>query len=434
MFTKAASFFAFCLYASSSVASAINLRNGPKDLGVDLGGSFVGRAVDGADQANRKLAMQGVMMRELADFDWDLDLEPDFPQISFEGADDSREVRFLYNYTGTTVPNTKFISHQLFQGDCKTPASPGAIAVTFEEDITANQEYQVDIDVLQESVTGTPEYTDIDVTAAMINFCVRVDYIYNDGTTDESINFHETNVTINIDLTANFTLTAISVDRIDADQVDEDVALDCEVQAYFCDQDNVNVGQPLFVQGEIMTVCVEIADSDRALYHLNDVMEMDLAQTKRDGITVDQSDIVTDQRATGLSDKFCKNGICNIRHQLASKFFDERDPNNLDIAGIAICAFGPLSTFTRRVNRDYLPAFKTEAGNNEVTMLNVESVETCKADCLAIPECQSFSAVMNADGTFNCALITGAYPRDEDLAEDGSVIVYTRNDATAIAA
>ena len=289
-------------------ASAVNLRNGPKDLSVDLNG-LVGSSGD-LSHARRKLAMRG-----LADFNWEVQPEPDYPSISFEGAGDQSEIRFLYNYTGTTDPDTKYLKHELLQGDCKTPASTGALVVSFSEDITGNKEYQVDVDILQASIAGTPEYMDIDVTSAMINFCIRVDYVYNDGTDpEESINFHETNVTINIDLTANFTLTAINVDRIDADQVDEDVALDCEVQAYFCNQNNENIGQPRFVQGEIMTVCVEIADSDRALYHLNDVMDMDLEQTQADRISIERSDVVVDQRATGLSDKFCKNGICNIRH------------------------------------------------------------------------------------------------------------------------
>ena len=409
----------------SGLASAVNLRNGQKDLSIDLNG-LVGSSGDAA-HARRKLAMRG-----LADFNWEVQPEPDYPSISFDGAGDQSEVRFLYNYTGTTVPGSKFIKHELLQGDCKTPASTDAVTVSFSEDITVAKEYQVDIDILQESVAGTPEYMDIDVTSAMINFCIRVDYIYQDGSGEESVNFHETNVTINIDLTANFTLTAINVDHIDADQVDEDVALDCEVQAYFCNQNNENVGQPRFVQGEIMTVCVEIADSDRALYHLNDVLDMDLEQTKADRITVDSSDVVVDQRATGLSDKFCKNGICNIRHQLSSKFFNERDPNPLDIAGVAICAFGPLSDFTRRVDRSYTTTYT--AGNAQVDVLNVPSIENCKSDCLLLADCQSFSATTNAEGNFDCLLFTGAYPRDEDLLEDTTATVYTRNDAEAISA
>ena len=406
------------------LAAAVNLRNGPKDLSVDLHGLIGSNDLE----HGRKLAMKGHAVRDLADFDWDIQPEPGYPSISFEGSGEESEVRFLYNYTGTTVPGAKYIKHQLLRGDCVTPASPDAVTVSYWEDITAAKEYQVDVDILQESVAGTPEYMDIDVTAAMINFCIRVDYIYKDGDEpEEGIMFHETNVTINIDLTANFTLTAISVDRIDADQVDEDVALNCEVQAYFCDQDNVDVGQPTFVQGEIMTVCVEIADSDRDLYHLNDVMDMELQQIKGDRISVDRSTIVADQRATGLSDKFCQNGICNIRHQLSSKFFDERDPNNLDISGIAICAFGPLSTFTRRVNRQFTPEFSV---SNNSLRGEETSVEACKTQCLGLEGCQAFSAQPLTDSLYECVYFT-VYPRDEDLADSNSVVVYTRNSVVA---
>jgi len=420
MFTSVITVLSACF----GLAAAVNLRNGPKNLSVDLHG-LVGSSGD-LSHARRKLAMRG-----LADFEWEVQPEPDFPTINFEGAGEESEVRFLYNYTGTTVDGTKYLKHELLRGDCKTPASLDAVAVTSSDDIVGSKEYQVDVNILQESVAGTPEYMDIDVTAAMINFCIRVDYMYKDGTEgEESINFHETNVTINIDLTANFTLTAINVERISADQVDEDVALDCAVQAYFCDQDNANVDQPTFVQGEIMTVCVEIADSDRSLYHLNDILDMDLEQIKANGIDKDQSGIVVDQRATGLSDKFCKNGICNIRHQLASKFFDERDPNNLDISGIAICAFGPLSEFTRRADRGYRAEYTN--ASEEIVELDVASIEDCKTICLEIEDCQSFSVTTNANGNFDCNLYRGEYPRDEDLVEDSTSVVYTRNDASAL--
>mmetsp|Transcript_18641 Transcript_18641/g.37377 ORF Transcript_18641/g.37377 Transcript_18641/m.37377 type:complete len:423 (-) Transcript_18641:23-1291(-) len=402
-------------------SAVINLRNGPKDLSVDLNGKGLVGTSD-FSHARRQLAMRG-----LVDFEWEVQPEPDYPSISFEDASDDNEVRFLYNYTGTTIPGTKYLKHELFRGDCKTPASTDAVVVSFFDDLTELNEYQVDVNILQESVAGTPEYMDIDVTAAMINFCIRVDYMYDDGTEGESVNFHETNVTINIDLTANFTLTAINVDRISADQVDEDIALNCEVQAYFCNENNENVEQPTFVQGEIMTVCVEIAESDKELYHLNDILNMDLEQIKANGIDTDQSSIVVDQRATGLSVKFCQNGICNIRHQLASKFFDERDPNNLDIAGVAICAFGPLSEFTKRTNREMSTVFATQ---NTPLRMEQPSVESCKTECLEISGCQAFSAEPIANDFYECLFFT-AFPRDEDLATSTAVDVYTRNDVIA---
>ena len=245
--------------------------------------------------------------------------------------------------------------------------------------------------------------------------------------------FSETNVTINIDLTANFTLTDINVERIDADQIDEDVNLDCQVKAYFCDDEYNALTNPLFVQGDLMPVCVEIDDTDRALYHLNDVLEMDVEQTKSDDpLKTDSSQIVLNQLATGLSDKFCKNGICRMRHQLASEFFDERNPNNLDIAGIAICAFGPLSLYTRRADRTYTSTF-IDAHSVE-TLNNQASVEACKDRCEIQTDCNSFAVVTDENGLFDCTLIIGAgsYPTDDDVEVNTDTVVYARNDASAV--
>ena len=408
--------------------SAVNLRNGPKSLAVDLGAnSFVGSSSE--SHARRQLAMRG-----LADFDWDIMPEPDYPSISFEDANIDKEVRFLYNYTGDTTDPSKEIRYTLLRGDCEEAASTGAIAVSFSKDFPALKEYQLDINILQDTVTGTPEYTDIDATSAMINFCVRVDYVYIDALgNEEGVNFHETNVTINIDLTANFTLTAINVERIDADQIDEEAALNRDVQAYFCDDEYNKLTDPRFVQGDIMPVCVEIAPTDRFLYHLSDVMEMDLEQQKQlDPTKKDRSDIVLNQYAVGLSDKFCRNGICRMRHQLASKFFDERNPSNLDIEGVAICAFGPLSQYTRRVNRYYSQAYQTAHAASAIDLVNAASVEACKERCNTFTDCRSFSATPLDSGRFDCVLYSAAYPLDEELVVNTTSTMYLRNDPEAV--
>lgn len=412
-----------------SMALAQNLRNGPSMVHGDLSG-FIGAS---DSQAHRHLAMSTLMMRELADFDWDVDLATDYPTITFENAGSESEVRFKYGYTGVQSAN-KYTKYTILQGDCLTPGSAGALSVTGELTDAGVKEYQFDLDVLQETVTSTPEYTDIDVSTAMINFCVRVDYYYDElGTnvTMDSINFHETNVTITIDLTANFTLTAVNIERIDADQIDENVNLDCEVKAYFCDDSNNLLTDPLFNQGDLMTVCVEIADADAALYHLNDVMTMNVEQDKTNNPgSPDSSAIIQNQFATGLSDKQCRNGICNIRHQLASKFFDERSPNDLDIAGVAICAFGPLSKFTRRVSRSYKSTFT--AAHTVDTLNDQANISDCINECEnVLTNCNSFSVVTDANGNFDCTFVlgVGSYPLDTDMDVTAGSTVYMMNDA-----
>ena len=188
MFSNLSNFLVLALCGS---ISAQNLRNGPTHVGADLGG-FIG-STGGNAESNRRLAMTTLMMRELADFDWEVQPEPDFPTIAFENAGTGAEIRFKYNYTGTTS-DFKYLRYSILQGDCETAGSAGALNVLDVIDITQDKEYQFDIDVLQETITETPEYTDIDVSSAMINFCVRVDYYYDeegDGivTPADSINF-----------------------------------------------------------------------------------------------------------------------------------------------------------------------------------------------------------------------------------------------------
>ena len=94
---------------------------------------------------------------------------------------------------------------------------------------------------------------------------------------------------------------------------------------------------------------------------------------------------------------------------------------------IAICAFGPLSGFTKRVNREFSTQFA--AGN---TPLRGEeaSVEACKDQCLSIEGCQAFSAERLTNDLYECIWFT-SFPRDEDLADSTAMDVYTRNSVVA---
>jgi len=104
----------------------------------------------------------------------------------------------------------------------------------------------------------------------------------------------------------------------------------------------------------------------------------------------------------------------------------------LDISGVAICAFGPLSNFTRHVDHNFSIEF-TDA-NTLIEEFDIASIEECKATCLGITACESFSATTNADGNFDCSFYQGSYPRDEDLVNDQTSTVYTRNDLSAVSA
>ncbi len=292
-------------------------------------------------------------------------------------------------------------------------------------------EITFDVDILQATITNTPEYIEAaDGLSADIVFCVRGDYYWGDITEDfkESVNFHETNVTITADLTANFTLTAVNVDRDAASAAEENIEIDCSVTAYFCDETNNNLGQPTFTQGDIMTVCVKVAQEDVGKYHLDDVIAMNLQQDKADE-SIATSDVILNRSPSPLSSKHCKNGVCKMRHLIQSKFFDEQDPKNLDLAGIALCGFGPAPDFTDRKGKALTNAFMSDPTVNQVGASTIpESIAVCEAACI-LASCQAFVASPvdeNDPATFYTCTYYDTHPTTEAL-EASSTDVYMRN-------
>jgi hypothetical protein len=282
------------------------------------------------------------MARELAgDFLWDIQSEDGFPSIAINDANENSEVIFKYNFTGN-LTESKYLDVKLYQNDCITVADT-SLAFT---NTTTGDELDIELDIIQESITSSDHYTDIDAgAAAIIGFCLRVDYNYVDaGGNIESINFYETNVTITVDLTANFTLATISAERTLASSADADIKLDYDVKAFMCLDDNSVVSPaPVLVQGSFLQVCVSIDSSTVTTDNIvvEDILYFFISQTNSTGTN---STPITGTVADPLTDKVCReNGICNVKTQLLSKFFTETVPDDLKIEGVAILAFGQAS-------------------------------------------------------------------------------------------
>jgi hypothetical protein len=274
---------------------------------------------------------------QAADFDWEVGPVDGYPQVAFENATETKEVVFLYNYTGTLTA-TKFLSVQLLDKNCTGPADA---SLAFADNVLPGNELEVDLDIIQETISTSKHYTEnAEGTKAEIDFCIRVDYEFNDGATTESINFHETTVTINVDLTANFTLDSISVNRTAADEDQANATLDYPVQAYFCEDDNSEVNQPVLTQGGLLQFCVKIDDSVTVAVFVEDILEFTLSQPNAVP-AVAASRPITATTPDPLTEKLCREmGICNIRHQLSSKWFSVPQPEPLRIEGVAILSFG----------------------------------------------------------------------------------------------
>jgi hypothetical protein len=277
--------------------------------------------------------------RQLGDFDWAIAPEDGYPIINFNDTNVNSEVIFKYNYTGD-LSGSKYLEVQLFQNDCSS-APDDALAIVNNTD---NDVLNINLDIIQETISTSDHYTEISPGEAAISFCLRVDYNYFDGNASESINFYETNVTITVDLTANFTLTGIAAERTSADSEAADIKLDYPVEAYICEDNNTLVSSPAaLAQGSFLQVCVRIDESvstDNIL--VEDILTFVVSQPLNPSSS--PSETITNSVADPLTDKVCReSGICNVKTQLLSKFFTQTSPSDLQIDGVAILAFGQAS-------------------------------------------------------------------------------------------
>jgi hypothetical protein len=143
------------------------------------------------------------MARQLAgDFDWGIQPEDGYSVIALDDVNEESEVIFKYNYTGT-LSGTKYLDVKLFQNDCSTAADASLAFIN----ATTGGELDIDLVIIQETISNSVHYQDIIASAAIIGFCVRVDYNYidGDGLTESPS-----------PLTSRLTLVAISAERTSA--------------------------------------------------------------------------------------------------------------------------------------------------------------------------------------------------------------------------
>jgi len=196
------------------------------------------------------------------------------------------------------------------------------------------------VKVVSETITDSPYYTDVDPTHATITLCFRVDYNYKDDKGGAvSVNFHETKLAINVDLTAGFSLSTIDMGRYAMADIDASTTLAYPVIAYFCSDDNA-VDEPFaFSQGTTLQVCVAMEDSVTEKVYVSDILTFIISQP--DGVS--SSSKASDQAIPDpLTTKLCGiDGICNVKSQLSSKFFGEETiPQDLLVEGVALLALG----------------------------------------------------------------------------------------------
>jgi hypothetical protein len=263
------------------------------------------------------------MDRQLGDFTWDIEPEDGYPIIGFSNSTERGEVVFKYNFTGT-LSDQKYLDVKLYQNDCVSAADQSLAFINS----TSGDELDVDVDIIQETIRKSVHYQDLNGTAAIIGFCLRVDYNYvdNDGNT-EVVMFYETNVTINVDLTSNFTLTELVIDKrlAGGDAVDAD--LDYGVEAYICDEDGSEVMEPgALGRGSALLFCVRKDANATTDMYVADVLSMTISQP---GGSATGTSAISAGSTDPMTNKVCEDGICSVKTQLSTKFFSRVIPDTI---------------------------------------------------------------------------------------------------------
>jgi hypothetical protein len=288
------------------------------------------------------LAILAIRQVYSADFDWDIAPLDGYPTIAFgnETNNNGNEITFKYSYTGN-LSESKYMTSTLLEKYCNG-TSDGSL-IKFQRNNSFPNQLEVDVDVMEETIKTSKHYTENDdATQATISFCLRIDYNYNDGGSEQSINFHETSVTILVDLTANFTLAEINTGRTEATQMNETAQLDYPVTAYFCEEDYEDVGFPTLTQGSLLQFCVKIDESVDDPVFVADILEVSLSQP---GGNAAPSRPIMNTINDPLTQKSCSElGICNVKHQLTSKWFMDPFPEPLQVDGVALLSFGIASS------------------------------------------------------------------------------------------
>jgi len=101
-----------------------------------------------------------------------------------------------------------------------------------------------------------------------ITFCLRVDlYVLEDIDYDASVNFHETIVTVTVNMLQGFSVEDISTSRTDADDQVKNTTVDYNLRSWKCDsewnEDNSSVSQ-----GTSVWICIETTSTAANLKEL----------------------------------------------------------------------------------------------------------------------------------------------------------------------
>ena len=252
-------------------------------------------------------------------------------------------------YTDECQEGNTLVSSTVLQGTLTPDTTPVGIGET-------NRTFSVNVGMDTDEIAGSNVYTENTVgnVTAQVRFCVRFGLWTNSNPAIE-VNFLETIVTLDIDLTDGFEVVDVGVAA--RDELVRTAVQAYEVDGYLCDNNNVALtGQDLVEarnQGSILRVCVTPnADAQADGVFMRFINSFTWTRDYGGVIgVVTQSAIVDREPASnGLTDLNCVAGslVCSFETILFASMY--RTPGQVVGTGIASMQLGnqPISRSRRR--------------------------------------------------------------------------------------
>ena len=223
-----------------------------------------------------------------------------------------------------------------------------------------------DTNIYEEAVIGGQQF-------AIVTFCIRLN-LSTGGDSPIEVNFLETLVTLNVDLTDGFEIGTVAV--APKEKLVKTANQAYEVEGYLCDRsyDELNDAgkQTTRNQGAVIRVCVRptLEGRNDGIY-MREIQSFEFTRTYPDS-RPDVRQIAIENSAAasnGLTDLFCERGweVCMFESILFAAFY--RDSGSVDGSGIASMQFGG-STTARKRQRTLRAASGTGTGGSNTDIID----------------------------------------------------------------
>jgi len=316
-----------------------------------------------------------------------------------------------------TMTSTRMFFFKVFERDCKTnlQENDGISILASSGTVDATGKVAIDINI-DEALIGDSSVMTIDTESYKnkIEICVRAS-LETEGALE--VNFHETILIIDVDMTADFSIEAIT-QRTNATDVDKEASLNYTNSAYICDEaveGNSSTWTEVVgaakKQGDLLQVCYEINNGGVTPTR---VLEWKMSSSGQDGTdnsTLTDIGIARDGGSSDLgsvSSTLCEGNKCLIKSVILAKHFaaarfDGNTKPTLRVDGEILLQFGDE---TRRLVRANDVALRALQDSTE-SQFNVEV--GLEGDSLLGPQTENdSSAVFSSPGAVTLvALLIG---------------------------